>query len=136
VPNVNARGAPRLLLAYYLATPLFVVLDLVAGINLRTTFLDGAPALKAAYYAASLGCGAAIARWPARAALIGLLESGTNIGLLILGVGLAYLRVLDAALADTPLPPVFTTASALNLALSAVVLGTSYVGAMSRWRGR
>lgn len=136
MPNGISRGAPRLLLGYYLATPLFVVLDLVAGINLRTTFFDGAPALKAAYYAASLGCGAAIVRWPTRAALVGLLESGANIGLLILGVGLAYLRVLDAALADGPLPPVFTSASAMNLALSAVMLSTSHVGAMSRLRGR
>ncbi len=113
-----------------------MVLDLALGINLRTTFLDGAPALKVAYYAAALGCGAAIARWPARAELIGLLESGANIALLVLGVGLAYLRLVDAALADAPIPPVFTTASALNLAVSALMLAASYLSATSRVRQR
>ena len=139
-PRDNSPAAPRRALVsqralqtFYLATPGFVLLDLVAGINLRTTFLDEEPGLKLIYYAIAFGCGLAVTRWPARSALIGLLESGTNIVWLILGIALRYLTALDAALADQGdgAPP-FTPAEVVNLLVSAGILMVSYTTAQSR----
>jgi hypothetical protein len=128
----RAALAPRFLRAWYLATPAFAVLDLVLGLNVRITFIDAVPA-RLAYYAFAFGCGLAVLRWPGRAALVGLLESGGNIVWLILGVGLQYLAALDAALADTVVQaPLFTTAEVINLLVSTIVLIVSYAGAQVR----
>jgi hypothetical protein len=130
---VNDRAARRLLLAYYASTPALLVLDLVFGLNLRTTFFDGAPWLRVAYYALAFFCAIAIARWPARAGLVGLVESGANISLLVLGVGLGYLRLVDATLAEQPLDDaLFGMEETLNLIISAGALAVSYIAAQAR----
>lgn len=127
-------GLPgRLVLGWYLATPVFAVLDLALGINLRASFLDGQPALRLAWYALALGCAAAVARWPERAGVIGLLESSASIALLVLGTGNAYLRSLDAALGETVVvAPPFSPADVANLVLSAGALIVSYIAAQAR----
>ncbi len=132
-PGGSARRRGRALQAYYLATPLFAVLDFAAGINVRVAFLDGGWPLRLAYYAFAFVAGVAAARWPARAALVGLVESGANIALLVLGVGVRYLAAIDAAAADAGLPaPPFDQLEVVNLLLSAVVLAVSYIGAQAR----
>jgi hypothetical protein len=130
---VNDRTARRVLLAYYASTPLLLVLDLVFGVNLRTTFFDGTPWLRITYYALAFGCALAIAKWPTRAGLVGLVESGANIALLVLGVGISYLRVVDAALADQPLADSpLSVEGTLNLIISAGALAVSYIAAQAR----
>jgi hypothetical protein len=124
--------APRVLRAWYLATPLFAVLDLILGLNVRVTFLDSTVA-RLAYYAFAFGCGLAVLRWPRRAGLVGLLESSGNIVWLILGVGAQYLAALDAALAeDLARASVFSTAEVVNLLVSAAILIVSYIAAQAR----
>lgn len=128
-------GAARLLRAWYLATPVLVLLDLLFGLNVRAAFLDTWPS-RVAYYAMAFACGLAVQRWPGRAALVGLVESGVNIAWLIVAVGLRYLGALDAALADDATGAVpFTGNEIVNLVLSAVVLIVSYIGAMARLQG-
>ena len=87
-----ASPGRRAIQAYYLATPAFAVLDFVAGVNVRTAFLGDGPLGRLLYYALAFACGLATARWPARAPLVGLLESGVNIAWLILAVGIRYLN--------------------------------------------
>lgn len=123
----------RVVLAWYLATPVFAVLDLVFGVNVRLAFLDQQPALRMTWYALAVGCAAAVARWPARAGVIGLAESAASIALLVVGAGTAYLRALDAALAEPAvIAPPFSPADVANLILSAGVLIVSYIAAQAR----
>lgn len=127
-------GRPqRLLQGFYLAAPAFALLDLGFGIDLRTTFLQQGPALKLLYHGMAFGCGIAATRWPRRAALIGFLESGTNIGWLVTGIMLRYLQALDVALSETATPTApFTGPETVNLLVSAGVLMVSYVAAQGR----
>jgi hypothetical protein len=119
-------AAARLLRGVYLATPLFALADLVFGINVRTPFFDATPALKWVYYPAAFAAGIAIGRWPRLAAHVGFAESGLNIALTILAVGLAYTRLTT----DTENPALsspFTPEAVAALPLSAVILILSYV---------
>lgn len=132
------RAAPpslprRALLAYYATTPLFAALDLVLDVNLRVSFFDHAPKLRVAYYLLT-GAGALLmARFPAHATLLGFVESLANIVLLIIGVFVAYLAAIDAALAEHALPATpFSPAAIANLMLSAGALLVSYLAAQAR----
>lgn len=128
----RGAAARRGLQAFYLATPAFALLDLAAGVNLRTTFLDDAPGLKLLYYASAFTCGLAVSRWPRRAALVGLLESGINVGWLAAGVVLRYLAALDAVLGETTAAAApLTVPETLNLVVSAAVLMVSHVAAQA-----
>ena len=55
---------PRFWRNYYLATPVFILLDAVFGISIRIPFLDNAPALKYIYYMAVFFVGLIIAKAP------------------------------------------------------------------------
>jgi hypothetical protein len=122
----------RLVGWYYLATPLFAVLDYGWGLNVRVAFLSALPGARFAYYAIAWGCGAASWRWPDQAARIAAAESAANIALLALGVFASYLAVIDAAADGGPLPAYFTPAATVNLGLSAGVLGASWLLAQAR----
>lgn len=67
---------------YYLATPLFAALDLVAGLAVRAAF-TGLPQLRFAWYALCLGCYAVIRMRPSWAAPVALVESSLNLLLLL-----------------------------------------------------
>lgn len=120
----------RALSAYYLATPLFVALDLFAGANLRATFLDES-SLRFLYYAGLFGIGAAGWWRPAAAPILGMLESAANVALVIIGL---YTRVLDAGdadLAGATLPDL-TVRSVMNAALSGAVFTWSFYSSQAR----
>ena len=131
-PDARALRWSRFVRGYYLATPLFAALDLGWGINVRTAFLAGLPGLRIAYYVVAFGCGLAVRRWPRQAAQAALVESGTNIALLVLGVGAAYLSAIDAAANGGPMPDALTPAAMANVALSAAVLGASHIANQAR----
>jgi hypothetical protein len=60
---------------YYAATIIFVLLDLVLGVNLRASFLEPFPAARLVYYAICFACLALMLRRPRWAPLIGGIES-------------------------------------------------------------
>jgi hypothetical protein len=131
-------AAARLVRGVYLATPLFVLADLAFGFNVRTPFFDATPALKWVYYLAACGAGIVVWKWPRLTAHIGFVESGLNIALTVLSVGLAYTR-LAAGSEDPAVPSPFTADSIAALPLSAMILILSYVAShaeMSRARRR
>lgn len=131
-PGVRLSRPARLVFGYYLATPVFALLDLGFGMNVRAAFLDGQPALKLAWYALGIACAAAIARWPGRAGVVGLAESGASIALLVIGTMTAYLRAVDAALAESAVEAPFSPADAVNLVVSSAALLVSYIAAQMR----
>lgn len=125
-------GPARLVFGYYLATPLFALLDLGFGINVRAAFLDGQPVLKLAWYALAIACAAAMARWPGRAGLVGLAESGATIALLVIGTMTAYFGAVDAALTESTPDAPFSPADTMNLVVSSAALIVSYIAAQAR----
>lgn len=131
-------AAARLLRGVYLATPLFALADLMFGFNVRTPFFEATPALKWVYYPAAFGAGLLIWKWPRFAPYVGFAESGLNITLTILAVGLAYTR-LTTDTENPALPSPFTPESVAALPLTAVILILSYVASqaeLSRARAR
>ncbi len=76
---------PRLIEAYYLATPLFFLVDVFLSFPIRVSALAD-PGLRYLYYAFALGCGVASRVRPKVGPYVGLAESALNILLLILSV--------------------------------------------------
>ena len=117
---------------YLLATPVFAVLDYVAHANIRVTFLDGHPAIRALYYAIVLACGVVVLARPRLAPVVGVTESAANIGFLIIGVFVAYLGMLDDAGGPGDIANPFTRRAIVNLVISATWGYASYVNAVRR----
>jgi hypothetical protein len=89
------------------------------------------------YYLAACGAGMIVWKWPRLTAHVGFAESGLNIALTTLSIGLAYTRL--AAAEDPAVPSPFTPDSVAALPLSAALLILSYVASqaeMSRARRR
>ena len=102
-PRRNDAGATALsrgvMLAYYGATPGFLLLDLAAGVNVRVAFLAGDWPLRAAYYGICLACLALILWRPAWTAIVGAFESLLTLAALITRFGTRAILASDAALA-------------------------------------
>ena len=118
-----AAGLARLVRGYYLATPAFLLADLLLGVDVRTPFLDALPALKWGWYAAATLVGVAAWKWPRWTPHLGLTEAGLDIVVLVLSVGTAY---INAATSDTG-ATLFRAGSVVNLLLSATMLAASYI---------
>ena len=82
---------------YYIATPLFWLVGVIWGVNVRVAFLDEFPVGRNAYYLLCLILGIVMLRAPQYASRIAFAESTANLGLLILSVAVWYLRMLDWA---------------------------------------
>ncbi len=126
----------RLLLFYYLGTPVLAVLDLVFGLNVRTVFLDGSP-WRFAYYAAALGCGLIGWRRPALAPLVGMAESALSVALLIIGIYVPMWEMAEAAGSELARPvamsPVLTPGGMMNVALSGASFLVGFYGNQAAW---
>ena len=77
----------RLLKLYYLATGLFLLLDYLAGINIRVAFLAPWPGWRALYYLFCLGCLGLIVWRPALTLIVSTVESLLTLCALILSMG-------------------------------------------------
>ena len=117
----------RLIQFYYLATPAFYAIDSLFGVNVRVAFLDHWPAGKTAYYLLAFILGIIAWRRPAWTARIGLLESGSNVALLILSVLVWYGGVLEAAGSDFGMPAAVPPEALANFVFAAAVAGGSYL---------
>ncbi len=111
---------------YYVATPLFWLLDVVWGVRVRVAFLDDSPVLRDGYYVLCLGIGIVATVAPRYASRLAFYESATNLGLLVLSVGLWYLRMLDWAAGPSVAVPVLTPWQLLNFVFAAAAAAISY----------
>jgi hypothetical protein len=123
----RATGAARdsLIQAYYLATPLFWLLDVLFHAPIRVAALPQ-PGLRLLYYVFALGCGVLV-RWrPRLTPFVGLAESSMNLLLLILSVLLPIFtlptRVAEGAEISLPFGP----AMLINFFLSGTLLVISF----------
>ncbi len=91
----SSQGVVR---AYYLATIVFLLLDVIFHINVRIAFLEASPTLRALYYAVIFTCMALILWRPAWTVVIGAVESLVSLVALILNMGMRTMLVTDAML--------------------------------------
>lgn len=89
-------SAIRILPWYYAATVVFLLLDYVAGINVRVAFLEALPTARAAYYAFCFVCLGLMIWRPAWTTLIGTFESLVTLIALIFSMALRVLVPTDA----------------------------------------
>ena len=71
VKTANSTASSKILLAYYAATALFLLLDVAWGFNVRLAFLETLPVARAAYYGVCFTCLGLILWRPAWTVLIG-----------------------------------------------------------------
>lgn len=84
----------KLIRGYYLATPAFLLLDLVFGLDMRAAFLDGVGS-RVLWYLLCTGLGLVAWRWPGSTPLIGVIESSVSFFLLIAWIMLPIMLPSD-----------------------------------------
>lgn len=112
---------------YYLATPVFALLDFGFGLNVRAVFVE-ADALRAGYYLVPLVCGVVGWRRPDLAARLGMAESGISLACIIIGAWLAILGAGEAMSEGRALSPVLSMRGMINVAMSGGVLALGFYG--------
>ena len=80
--------AANVLLAYYAATAIFLILDFAFGFNVRLSFLEPYPEARVAYYGICFLCLGMMVWRPARIELIGAFESLVTLVALIFAMGM------------------------------------------------
>ena len=98
VETPNDADSSRILVLYYAATALFVVLDFAFGFNIRLAFLESLPMARIAYYGVCFTCLALMLWRPAWTVLISAFESLVTLSALIIGMGMRTLLVTDRML--------------------------------------
>jgi hypothetical protein len=116
----------RLLRWYYFATPVFWLLDVVWHVRVRVAFLDDFPAGRNLYYALCCAIGIVAAAAPRYTRQLAFLESATNLGLLVLSVGVWYVRMLDWAAGPGVAVPVLSPWQLVNFVIAAIIAAVSY----------
>lgn len=125
-------AAANILLLYYAATFLFVVLDFAVGINVRLAFLEPYPAARLAYYAVCAVCLALMVWRPGSTELIGAFESLVTLIALILSTGMRAIIVSDATLEGTT--KLLTFPEIVNFLLAGGIAYIAWVQGISRLR--
>jgi len=88
----------KILVFYYAATVLFLLLDFAFGFNIRLAFLEPYPAGRIAYYGICFFCLGLMLWRPHWTVLIGAFESLVTLSALIISMGMRTLLVTDQML--------------------------------------
>lgn len=127
-------SVPRLVEGYYLATPLFVLVDVYLSAPIRVAAL-GDSGLRWPYYAAVFGCGA-VCHWkPSWAPGVGMFESSLNLLLLTIAILSPIWGALERIETGAPLQGPFDEVSLLNFVLSGSVFIAAFYGSQRAARG-
>ena len=113
---MKQQSEPRLLVLYYAATIVFLVLDYGFNVNLRIAALDAFPGLRGGYYLVIFACLGLMLWRPAWATAIGVVESTVTLAALIINMWLRSVG-LTFVVDDTVATPV-TVAEIFNFLLS------------------
>jgi hypothetical protein len=110
---------------YYYATPLFILLDCITGINVRVAALDSMPLYKYAYYGFCILCGLCIYIFPRYSPIVALFESTINVIMMVLLLFIPYVLLFsnteDILSTDSPVVQMFTPQRIVNLGLAGFV---------------
>jgi len=124
----------RILVLYYAATAVFLLLDYFAGLNVRLAFLDSWPMGRAAYYGICFLCLALMIWRPEWTTLIGAFESLVTLVALILSMAIRTMVVTDQMI-ETGTGYV-TMEEILNFMLAGSIAYLSWIKGISRLRDR
>jgi hypothetical protein len=91
-------SSTSVLRAYYFATVLFLLLDIVFNVNVRIAFLESHTTLRALYYAVIFACMALMLWRPGWTVAISAIESLVTLVALILSMGMRTMLVTDEML--------------------------------------
>jgi hypothetical protein len=105
--------------AYYAATAVFLLLDYLAGFNMRLAFLEPWPAWRAVYYLFLFLCLGVTVYRPALTTLVTTVESLITLSALILGMGVRVMS-LSVTFLETG-GGIVTLEALLNFGLSGAV---------------
>ncbi len=83
-------NANRIVKSYYIATPLFLILEFAFGFDLRVNFFIDDPVWRIVYYLFCFACMGVILWKPGYTIGIGILESGVNLVFLFVGAALRW----------------------------------------------
>ncbi len=83
---------------YYLATVIFLLLDIIFNLNVRVAFFENNPVVRASYYALIFICMALILWRPSWTVRISAIESLFVLVALIINMGMRTMLVTDAML--------------------------------------
>ena len=92
---MKQQSDPRLLVLYYAATIVFLVLDYGFDVNVRVAALDAYPGLRGAYYLVIFGCFGLMLWRPAWTTAIGVIESLATLIALIMNMALRSMVVSE-----------------------------------------
>jgi len=119
----------KLLVLYYGATIVFLVLDYALGFNIRIAFLEPYPVARLAYYGVCFACLALMLWRPARTVLISAFESIVTLSALIIGMGMRTLlatdRMLETGAGVVTMPEIYNFIISGGIAYVAWVRGIS-----------
>ena len=107
---------------FYLASPLFFLLDFAFGWDIRISFLDQNTAWKLAYYLFCFSVGILMWRWDVLKPILGIVEGGINILLLTLSVLLPYYQAIDAISSGEQITNPLDSGTLINYLLTGVFL--------------
>ena len=112
----------KLLLWFYLITPVFFLLDSLFGWNIRISSLDNYPGWKMLYYLFLLCIGLLMWKWQILEPILGLIEGGVNMLLLTLSVLLPYYAAIDAISSGQTIEKPLDAFSIINYLVSGLFL--------------
>ena len=102
-----------LLRAYYIATPLFLIIELLCGISLRVPVFLTMP-LRCFYYGCCFAFGAVCYLRPRATPAVAFIESTVNIGLIFVGFGAAMIKAAYNVAETTTVPEFLSIKGVIN----------------------
>ena len=124
----------HLLLFYYAATIVFLMLDYGVGVNVRVAALEAYPGLRAGYYLVILTCFGVMLWRPSWATAIGVVESLATLVALIMNMALRSMIVTDQMLEAGV--GFVTTAEIVNFVISGSIAWFSWQRGMTELFGK
>ena len=118
------------ILAYYIATVVFLLLDVGLDFNVRIAFLEPFPLWRAAYYGVCFSCLGLLLWRPEWTVAVGTVESLVTLVALILSFGFRALTLQQAIMAGSG--QIITLAEILNFLLSGSVAYFSWTRGMRK----
>jgi hypothetical protein len=109
-----------LIRGYYFITPVFLLVDLTAGMNVRAAGLEHHPVYKILYYLFCGGCYFGMRARPDWTGLIARYESAINLGVLVIAFMIPYYDFIGS-LGEQVGPPPVTPERVINFVIAAAV---------------
>lgn len=123
----------KILILYYAATVIFLMLDYALGFNVRLAFLEPYPEARVAYYGVCFFCLGLMLWRPAWTVLIAAFESIITLSALIIGMGMRTLVVSEQMLETGS--GFVTMPEIINFLISGGAAYLAWIRGISRLRG-